>query len=55
MSKVAADRSSEIPRSLTDPRRWPGYLAGMMTEAAYVLALIAAAFIIALVAKVIWP
>ncbi|MBC7265431.1 MAG: hypothetical protein QMD76_01675 [Anaerosomatales bacterium] len=52
---MAARRSVEIPRTLTDPRRWPGYLAGMMTEAAYVLVLIAAALLIALAARVIWP
>ncbi len=52
---MAAKRSVEIPRGLTDPKRWPGYLAGMATETAYVAALIAVAFAIALIARVIWP
>lgn len=52
---MAAKRSVEIPRTLTHPQRWTGYLAGMMTEAAYALVLIAAALLIALAARVIWP
>lgn len=52
---MAARRSVEIPRSMTDPQRWPGYLAGMMTEVAYVIALVAIALVIALIARVIWP
>ncbi|MCX8007615.1 MAG: hypothetical protein N3B11_05815 [Coriobacteriia bacterium] len=52
---MAAKRSVEIPRGLTNPRRWPGYLAGMATETAYVLVLMGVAFVIALIARVIWP
>lgn len=52
---MAAKRSVEIPRGLTDPKRRPGYLAGMATEVAYVVMLMVVAFVIALVARVIWP
>lgn len=52
---MAAKRSVEIPRGLTHAGRWPGYLAGMAVEVAYVLVLIAVALAIALVARVIWP
>lgn len=52
---MASRREVGIPRGLTDLKRWPGYVAGMGTEAAYAIVLMAAAFAVALIAWGIWP
>lgn len=39
---------------LTRRERWPRYLAGMLTETAFILGLAAVAFLLALVAKAVF-
>lgn len=48
---MSAKRSEH---SLTHSKHWPDYLGGILTEAGFILALTAIAYLLAMVAKVIW-
>jgi len=41
-------------RELLHRKKWPQYLGGMLTETAFILALTAIAFVMAVVAKAVW-
>lgn len=41
-------------RSITRRENWPLYLGGILTETGFILALTGVAFLLAVIAKVIW-
>ncbi|MHB8706645.1 MAG: hypothetical protein ACYC77_09035 [Coriobacteriia bacterium] len=41
-------------RSITDRRHWPDYVGGILTETGYILGLTLVAYILAVIATVIW-
>lgn len=49
---MKTDRSTE--RGLASRENWPGYLGGMLTEAAFILGLTLLAFIMAVIAKAVF-
>ena len=41
-------------RGILSRDQWPNYIGGMITETAFILALTAVAFLMAVIAKAVW-